>query len=239
MSADTRPGRTFGRVAEAYDRTRPEHSITAVEHAAHELGLTPAAAVLDLAAGTGKLTRVLRRCFHAVIAVEPDDAMRSYIGGDARAGSAESIPLADGSVDAVYVAEAFHWFDAQAALAEIERVLRAGGGLVVIDRTWGDEADALLPPELTADIDAIWARFHAPGVVFPSWLDTVEPGGHARFDERVRISGRDLVDLCLTASTPASIPDDERRAVAEHAYPLMEAEYTLSVPTDVYWKRVR
>lgn len=196
--------------------------------------------MLDLAAGTGKLTRVLRSCFDTVIAVEPDDAMRSHIRGDARAGSAENIPLLDDSVDAVFVAEAFHWFDADAALAEITRVVRPGGGLVIIDRSWGENAQAgLLPPELKADLDAIWARFHAPDVVFGDWRDRLQPDGHARFDERVRISGRDLVDLCLTASTPASVTDDERGAVAARAYPLMEEEYVLRVPTDVHWARLK
>ena len=237
-SPETTPGRTFGRVAEAYERTRPEYPVAVVERWARELGLSRAATVLDLAAGTGKLTRVLQRCFDHVIAVEPDDAMRAYIEGDARAGSAERIPLGDDAVDAVFVAEAFHWFDYGVALAEVDRVLRSGGVLVVIDRSWGEKAQpGLLPPELKADLDAIWARFHAPDATFPHWLDNVVPDGQAQFDERVRISGRDLVDLCLTASTPASIPEDERAAIAKRAYPLMDDEYALRVSTHVYWMR--
>ena len=105
------PGTTFGRVAEAYARTRPPYSSAVVDFAVQQLGLDADARVLDLAAGTGKLTRALRERFAHVIAVEPDDAMRSFIEGDALAGSAEAIPLDSATVDAVFVSEAFHWFD--------------------------------------------------------------------------------------------------------------------------------
>jgi hypothetical protein len=65
----------------------------------------------------------------------------------------------------------------------------------------------------------------------------VQPEGPERFIERVRISGRDLVDLHLTGSTPASISDAERVEIAKRAYPLMDDEYDLRVVTDLYWKR--
>ena len=91
------------------------------------------AAVVDLAAGTGRLTRELVAAGADVTAVEPVDAMRAHIR-DAHAvpGTAEAIPLPDGSADAVFTAEAFHWFDAPAALPEIARVLRPGGGFAVM-----------------------------------------------------------------------------------------------------------
>jgi len=105
------PGTTFGRVAEAYARTRPPYPRAAVERAAVELGLGADATVLDLAAGTGNLTRTLRQVFASVVAVEPDVEMRAKFEGDLLPGTAEEIPLTDGSVDAVFVGEAFHWFD--------------------------------------------------------------------------------------------------------------------------------
>jgi SAM-dependent methyltransferase len=231
-----KPGETFGRVAEAYARTRPPYPRAAVERAAHELGLTRDATVLDLAAGTGNLTRSLREHFARVIAVEPDAGMRAQFAGEVLVGSAEAIPLADGFVDAVFAGEAFHWFDAARALAEIRRV---GRGLAVLSRSWGEiEQPGLLPPPLWAELDEIWRRFHAgPRADFPDWRDTVRPEGPARFEEAVRISGCDLVDLHLTGSTPASIPDEEREAIAQRAYPLMEDEYDLRVTTELYWKR--
>jgi SAM-dependent methyltransferase len=224
------PGTTFGRVAEAYARTRPEYSRAAVAFAAATLGLDEDATVLDLAAGTGKLTRALRERFAKVIAVEPDDAMRAWIDGEALAGSAEAIPLADAAVDGAFVGEAFHWFDYERALAEIGRVLRPGGGVAILARGWGE-----IPPALKQDLDAVWARFHAPGKTFPDWRDAVHPQGPERFVDTVAIAGRDLVDLWLTGSTPASIPKDERDAIAARAYPAFEGMHEIELTTDVYW----
>ena len=95
-------------------------------------GLPASAEVVDLAAGTGKLTRLLARRFARVVAVEPDDALRALIpAGEPVAGRAEEIPLPDACVDGVFCAEAFHWFDAPRAVAEIARVLHPGGSLVI------------------------------------------------------------------------------------------------------------
>jgi ubiquinone/menaquinone biosynthesis C-methylase UbiE len=95
------------------------------------------ATVLELGAGTGKLTRLLVSTFGRVVAVEPAEAMRRLLvplcpGAEMLAGSAEEIPLANASVDAVFVAEAFHWFYSDRGLAEIVRALRPRGALVVM-----------------------------------------------------------------------------------------------------------
>ena len=97
-----------------------------MEDLAERLRLGPGRTVVDLAAGTGKLTRELVRTGAEVIAVEPLAEMRAELPPEATAleGTAEAIPLGDGSADAVTVAQAFHWFDAEPALAEIHRVLR-------------------------------------------------------------------------------------------------------------------
>jgi SAM-dependent methyltransferase len=229
-SAEGAPGTTFGRVADAYARTRPEYSPAAVAFAAKQLGLSDDATVLDLAAGTGKLTRALRGRFARVIAVEPDDEMRARIDGEALEGSAEAIPLEDDAVDGVFVGEAFHWFDYDHALVEIRRVLRPDGGLAVLAREWGE-----IPPALRDDLDAVWARFHGDRTEFADWRDIVRPQGPQRFVETVRMAGRDVVDLWLTGSTPASIGDEEREAIAARAYPLLDGEHELQVTTDVYW----
>ena len=231
------PGRTFGRVAEAYDRTRPAYGSEVLDRAASLLELGPGATVLDLAAGTGKLTSALRERFARVIAVEPDDAMRAYIAGESLAGTAEAIPLADDAVDAVFVGEAFHWFDWVPAVAEIQRVVRPGGGLAVVARSWGEqEQPGLLPEPFKADLDEIWGRFHPTAREFPDWVAIAGLSGPEYVDE-VRISGRDLVDLHLTASTPASIAPEERAAIAARAYPLMDAAYDLRVVTQLYRRR--
>jgi ubiquinone/menaquinone biosynthesis C-methylase UbiE len=227
-------GRTFGRVAEAYDRLRPEFAPEAIDHAVAELGLEPDATVLDLAAGTGKLTRPLRERFAHVIAVEPDDAMRAYLGGDVRAGSAEAIPLEDASVDAVFVGDAFVWFDAPRALAEIDRVLRSGGGLVLMWRDWFQREEPPLPDEVTRLLGELFLRFRA--TASSDWRDAVGPLEHASFERRLTLSGRDLADLELTRSSPAMLDDDERGALAAGIYPHMAPSYELTVVTEVDWR---
>ena len=130
----------FGTSADAYERGRPSYPDAAVAHLAVELGLGPAVRVVDLAAGTGKLTRLLAQGGAEVVAVEPVAAMRKALarslpGVDVLEGTAESIRLPSGSVDAVTVAQAFHWFDAPRALAELGRVLRPSGTLLLV---WND-----------------------------------------------------------------------------------------------------
>jgi len=127
--------RGFSRSADAYDRARPEYPHAAVAWLAERLGLRPGRTVVDLAAGTGKLTRPLAATGAEVVAIEPVAEMRARIGGAAGRsldGTAEAIPLPDASADAVTVGQAFHWFDGPVALAEIHRVLRPGGALALV-----------------------------------------------------------------------------------------------------------
>jgi ubiquinone/menaquinone biosynthesis C-methylase UbiE len=127
----------FERGADDYERARPSYPDAAIELIVAEAGLGPGTTVCDLAAGTGKLTRLLVPSGAEVIAVEPVAAMRAQLvrvvpGVEVLDGTAETIPLGDGSVDALTVAQAFHWFDTDRALPEIHRVLRPGGTLVLI-----------------------------------------------------------------------------------------------------------
>lgn len=127
------PAGSGDRWPEDYERGRPGYPAGVV----HIPGLTSASTVLDVGAGTGKLTRLLLARFGRVVAVEPAEAMRRLLAAgcpdaEVLAGSAEEIPLADGSVDAVFAAESFHWFDGARALTEIARVLRPEGELVLM-----------------------------------------------------------------------------------------------------------
>lgn len=131
----------FDRGAADYERGRPGYPDAAIALVARKLGITPGQRVLDLAAGTGKLTRSLLGLGAELVAVEPVAGMREQLrravpGVDVRDGTAEQIPLDDACVDAVLVAQAFHWFDVPAAAAEIHRVLVPGGGLAVIRNEW-------------------------------------------------------------------------------------------------------
>jgi SAM-dependent methyltransferase len=140
---DRRAAVGFDRAGADYQRGRPGYPEQAVSRIEAELGLGPGRVVVDLAAGTGKLTRALTRSDARVIAVEPVSGMREQLVRsvprvDALNGTAERIPLADDSADAVVVAQAFHWFDARAAATEIHRVLHPGGGLAVIWNSWDE-----------------------------------------------------------------------------------------------------
>ncbi|WP_238412681.1 class I SAM-dependent methyltransferase [Saccharothrix deserti] len=131
-----RRANSFGAHASAYAEHRPDYPIEAIRWALEPLGEGPHH-VLDLAAGTGKLTGGLLAEGHQVTAVEPDEGMLSELvrhHGAARAlpGSAERIPVPDGTVDAVVVGQAFHWFDTERAMPEIARVLRPGGVLAAM-----------------------------------------------------------------------------------------------------------
>src|SRR3954470_5113900 len=132
-SVDPLASAGFARAATSYDRGRPGYPDEAIDRVWEGLRLDGRAEVLDLAAGTGKLTRALLPRAARVIAVEPLREMRAALAVAlpevaAVDATAEQLPLEDGAVDAVGVGEAFHWFANEHALAEIARVLRPGGG---------------------------------------------------------------------------------------------------------------
>jgi SAM-dependent methyltransferase len=134
--------------SDIYERARPTYPETAVAQLLATTGIVEGSRVLDLAAGTGKLTRHLQAARAACIAAEPSPSMREVFtrtvpGVPMVASTAEAIPLRDASMDAVVVAQAFHWFDPERALAEMARVLRAPGWLALI---WNerDESDPMV-----------------------------------------------------------------------------------------------
>ncbi|MDQ1128136.1 class I SAM-dependent methyltransferase [Microbacterium sp. SORGH_AS_0888] len=138
--------RSFGAVAGQYESGRPDYPVEAVAWLLEPLGDDPR--VVDLGAGTGKLTRAIRAAGAAVTAVDPDAEMlaelrRQAPGVDTVVGTGESLPLADGSVDAVLSGQAWHWVDPVAGSAEVGRVLRAGG---VFGPIWNvrDDRDPLV-----------------------------------------------------------------------------------------------
>ena len=142
---------SFGNAASAYDDHRPDYPETAVRWA---LAPAPGNRVLDLAAGTGKLTRLLAGICLDVTAVEPDDGMLAELRDNLPAvrslrGPAEAIPLPDGSVDAVLVGQALHWFDMERAGPEIARVLAPGG---VLGALWNFDDDRV---EWVKELEAV------------------------------------------------------------------------------------
>jgi SAM-dependent methyltransferase len=139
--------RSFETVAAEYERWRPEYPDAALRWAAETLGLSPGARVLDVGAGTGKLTRGLVALGFDAVAVEPGAAMLGQLrlavpAAEAFEAHAEELPLPDASVDAAFAGQAYHWFDRDRALPELHRVLRPDGGVGLL-WNWWDERDPL------------------------------------------------------------------------------------------------
>jgi SAM-dependent methyltransferase len=230
---------SFGNVAETYDRVRPPYSTKLLDRAQEVLGLDPAARVLDLAAGTGRLTRELERRFGEVTAVEPDERMRG-VHGSAVEGSAEAIPLEDASVDAVFVGEAFHWFDPAQAIPEVARVLRPRGGLAIFWNHWF-ETEPPLPDDALAILREPWERSQAQRR--PPWDEAFtespfEPLQVERERDEITVDPDELLTLYSTTSSLAVLPADERDAILSRARPLLPGPYRLPVKHELTWTRL-
>lgn len=232
---------SFGRVAETYHRTRPALSQALLDRAQEALELSPDARVLDLAAGTGRLTRELARRVAQVVAVEPDDQMRALIvEGEVLAGTAEAIPLEESSVDAVFVGEAFHWFDAHAAIAEIARVLRPRGGLALISTHWW-ETEPPLPDEAQELLRGPYLRYREQRN--PPWDDAFldspfEPLRAERFADVMTLDVDALLELYSTTSSLAALPDDERAALFAEVRKHLAGRYRLPIRHELTWTRL-
>ena len=230
---------SFGNLAETYHRIRPPYSQALLDCAQEALELGAGARVLDLAAGTGRLTEELRRRFADVVAVEPDERMRAVHGG-ALAGSAEDIPLDDASVDAVFVGEAFHWFDPEAAIPELARVLRPRGGLAVVSTHWW-ETEPPLPAAALEVLSGPWER--SQPLRRPPWDDAFdgsqfEPLHYERADDELTVDVDTLLTLYSTTSSLAALPPEERAALFERVRPFLSGPYGLPLRHELVWTRL-
>jgi SAM-dependent methyltransferase len=202
----------------AYERGRPDYPQAAVDALTDRLRLGPRTTVLDLAAGTGKLTRMLVPTGARVIAVEPAPGMLAQLRPAApsalvAAGEAERIPLAAGSVDAVTVAQALHWFRPAEAIDEFHRVLRPAGRLAVIY----NDRDERVP--WVARMSAILDRYErlAPRPrAGPGWrkaftaTDRFEPFEQLDFDHSQVLAGDTFADRFGSMSFVILLEDGAR-----------------------------
>jgi SAM-dependent methyltransferase len=226
----------FDRVAGPYARTRPDYPGEALAWLAGHTGLARGSRVLDLGAGTGKLTALLAAAGYDVVAVEPLPKMREQLERSlpelrVLEGSAEEIPLPDGSVDAVCVAQAFHWFDPVAALAEIARVLVRGGWLALVWNLWDldDPAqaglDRIVGPLGTGPIRHITTANHPYGrwpaaLAADARFDAPE---RARFPHAAELDSDQIAERVASMSQVQSAGADERAAAIARARALVEA----------------
>jgi len=235
-----------------YARGRPSYPGEAVGVA----GLAASSTVLEVGAGTGKLTRVLVDEFAHVVAVEPDPHMRSWFAAlcpsaALLAGAAEALPVAAASVDAVFVAEAFHWFDHHLAVAEFARVLRPGGALVLM---WNRPAGPPEPPIPSVErlLEPLWPNDIAmPLDLDPSrfayareWPRAFERSPFEALQEstfaNAHVVDRDaLVAFFGSMGWIGGLAEDEaRRLLDQVRSQLVDREYRLPFETDVRWTRL-
>lgn len=233
--------RSFGAAAAAYAEHRPGYPDAAIDWALEPVAGGPLR-LLDLAAGTGKLTEgLLTR--GAVTAVEPDPAMLAELRArfptvEALEGNAEAIPLPDASVDAVLVGQAWHWFDADRAFAELARVLRPGGVLAAL---WNDDAgeDWIRGMYEVAKWDSAgaWPPDGEPSLpAHPAFA----PGGFAQIANPIRTTVDGLIASLRTRSFALTREPAEREAIFDRIRAYLAArpetasgEFTLPLVTDV------
>jgi len=185
------------------------------------------------------LTRELALRFADVIAVEPDERMRA-LHGTALAGSAEAIPVEDESVDAVFVGEAFHWFDPTAAIGELARVLRPRGGLAIFWTHWW-ETEPPLPEHALELLSEPYQRF-APQRN-PPWDDRFANSSFERLQcerltDSIVVEPDELLELYSTTSSLAAISLEERETLFAAVRPLLAGPYRLPLKHELTWTRL-
>lgn len=222
----------FSADAGAYERGRPGYADDLVAWLVDGLGIGAGRRVLDVAAGTGKLTRLLTAHGADIVAVEPVEAMRTALleadlGVEVLDATAEDLPVEDGSVDAITVAQGFHWFDGGAALAEFARVLRPGGGVGLV---W-NERDTREP--WVAELSRLirWDQrdqWRVPYTLEVDWgARLLELGGPFTAPERYDttyvqpMDSDTLVDRVLSTSYLAALPRADQDAMAHQVRELV------------------
>jgi ubiquinone/menaquinone biosynthesis C-methylase UbiE len=240
--------RGFQAVAREYERARPDYPPEAIDRLIQDLEVGRAARVLDIGAGTGKLTRLLVPTGARLVALDPVDAMRRTLastvpGVSVVGGTAEALPFADEAFDAVVAAQAFHWFDGEAALEEVRRVLRPSGRLGLL---WNlrDESEPWVA-RLTEIIDRYESG--APRERTGRWRQAFSASSsfgtlhRLRFHHQQLLDRDGLVERVASMSFIAILPPDRHRQVMEEVRRLADefaddrGQLLLPYNTDLYW----
>jgi SAM-dependent methyltransferase len=250
MEINETAARGFAAAAGEYERGRPDYPAEAIAWLVDALGIAAGKTVLDLGAGTGKFTALLVPTSASLIALEPVDGMRARLVAalpsvHAVAGTAERLPLADGTLDAAASAQAFHWFDGPRTLAELHRTLRPGGRLGL---TW-NARDKRVPwvAEMSGIVDAHGdaIRRHEAGVWREAFEETTlfGPLAEAEFPYAQTLDEDLFVERVASTSFIATMPDAERSAVLGRirdlvrTHPDTRGRQTFELPyrTRVFW----
>jgi SAM-dependent methyltransferase len=253
VSVDPRAETGFAADAARYERVRPLYPDAAVERLMGELDLTASSSVLDLAAGTGKLTRSLVGRVGRVAAVEPSEPMRAVLSqvvphAEAVAGTAEAIPVPDAAVDAVFVGEAFHWFRTVDAAVEIARVLVGGGGLALLwNRPHWDEGDNPWLSAFGALVQPLREEAGPMPIDGERWVEQLEtlglfgPLARGEAENVQRLSRDDFVALVASWTWIANLDGRRQRAVLAGVRDLLgdQPSVKLRYRTKMYWTRKR
>jgi SAM-dependent methyltransferase len=226
-----------------YDELRPEYAPEAVTWVADRGGIAPGSRVVDLAAGTGRLSGRFLQLGVDLIAVEPAANMRAVLeerfpSVHAIVATAESTPFDDGAIDLVVVGNAFHHFDRDAAMAEIRRILRPGGALALF-WAWPADAEQLNIPGMRAIYEAIDGT-HAEAAIMaahrswaepPATVDGFDPFERREFSATHVLPAARLVDLYATFSDVVSLPSPTRTWLLDRIRQLSrELPETLHLP---------
>ena len=222
---------TFGAHADAYERARPAWP----EEAARWLVPEGAELVVELGAGTGKLTRAVAALDVRVVAVEPDPRMLAVLRGlglEGVDGSAEAIPFDDGVADAVVAGSSLHWFELEQALPEIHRVLRAAGRFGFGWNHRDDRHPAIAG--MSEIVYAAQARRRGPRWRSRDWVTELSASGlfrdveHARFEHVHELPREALADHLLSFSGVAALPEDARGRVFREVAELLDSDQSVS-----------
>jgi len=244
VSVDPVAAAGFGSAADVYERARPSYPEEAVRWIAERAELRQGRVVADVGAGTGKLTRLLLSTHARVIAVEPIEAMREVLlervpGCVVLDGVAEDLPLEDASVDAVTVAQAFHWFDHAKAIPELHRVLRPGGCLVLI---WNSR-DMTDPLQRALEDLLAPLRESAPYQLGGAWRLPLEESGlfgpaeEAQFKIEQQLTTEGVCERVTSTSFVAAMQEEPRQALLEQVRALTvgrDEPFAFPYVTEVY-----
>jgi len=241
----------FGTTAEIYERSRPTYPADAVAWLVEHCRIGPDANVCDLAAGTGKLTRLLEPTAARLLAVEPVNGMTDVLRRTSPAvpvvaATVEALPFADRALDAITIAQAFHWFDAETALPELRRVLRPGGRLGLVWNARDRSIDW---------VDALWSVMdrvekRAPWRDHDHWRESAfaaerwfGPLHEATFHHEQVLDIDGVVARFAGVSHLAVLPADEREQVLDEVrtvlatHPAIAGHSAFPIPyrVDAYW----